>query len=91
MSVQQHLHNLQPPVERSQVQGGLELVVAHGGVGELLQEDLHHLGVAVLRRAVQRRLVVVVLGGGGGRGSERPTCQNGESGAAPCLAQTIEV
>lgn len=64
MSVQQHLHNLQPPVERSQVQGGLELVVAHGGVGELLQEDLHHLGVAVLRRAVQRRLVVVVLGGG---------------------------
>jgi len=63
VSVQQHLHNLQPPVERSQVQGGLELVVAHGGVGELLQEDLHHLGVAVLRRAVQRRLVVVVLGG----------------------------
>lgn len=63
MSVQQHLHNLQPPVESSQVQGGLKLVVTHGGVGELLQEDLHHLGVAVLRGAVQCCLVVIVLGG----------------------------
>lgn len=59
--VEEHLHHLQPPVERSQVQGGLELVVAHCGVCELLQEDLYHLRVAVLRCAMQGRLVVIVL------------------------------
>lgn len=69
MGVQEHLDHFQPPVERGQVQGGLELVVAHGGVGELLQQHLHHLGVAVLGRAVQRRLVVVVLRGTSGRAS----------------------
>lgn len=62
MGVQKHLHDFQPPVERGQVQRSLKLVIAHGGVGQLLQKDLHHLGVAVLRGAVQRRLVVVVLG-----------------------------
>lgn len=34
--VEEHLHHLQPPVECSQVQRRLKLVVAHGGVSQLL-------------------------------------------------------
>lgn len=82
MSVQEHLHDFQPPVERCQVQGCLELVVAHGGVGQLLQQHLHHLRVAVLRGAVQRRLVVVVLGG--------EKCQRVTTGRAEPLRASLK-
>lgn len=36
VGVEEHLHHLQPPVECGQVQRRLELVVAHGGVSQLL-------------------------------------------------------
>ncbi len=61
MSAEQKFDHLQPAVVRSQVEWRLKLVVAHGGVGQLLQQQLHHLRVSVLSRTVQRRLVVVVL------------------------------
>ena len=61
VGVEEKLDHLQAPVQSCQVQGRLELVVAHGGVGQLLQQEAHDLGVPVLRGAVQRGLVVVVL------------------------------
>lgn len=61
MSAEQKFDHLQPAVERSQVEWRLKLVVAHGGVGQLLQQQLHHQRVSVLSRTVQRCLVVVVL------------------------------
>lgn len=58
--------DLQPSIQRRQVQRRLLLAVSHGGVGQLLQQHRHHLSVSVLGRTVKRRLPFMVLHGGDG-------------------------
>lgn len=58
---EQKLDYLQASIQCRQVQRRLELVIPHGGVRQLLQQQPHHLRVAVLSGTVQRRLVVIVL------------------------------
>lgn len=53
--------DLQPSVERGQVQGRLLPAVSHGGVGQLVEQHGDHIRVAVLGCAVERRLLLVVL------------------------------
>lgn len=61
VGAEQQLDDLQASVECSQVQRSLKLVVSHGGVGQLLQQQPHHVGVTILGSTVQWRLVVIVL------------------------------
>lgn len=58
---EQQLDYLQSAVQCSQVQWSLKLVVPHGGVCQLLQQQPHHLGVAILGGTVQRCLIVIIL------------------------------
>lgn len=53
--------DLQPPIQRRQVQGGLLLAVSHGWVSQLLQQHCHHVSVSILGGAVQSRLPLMVL------------------------------
>lgn len=61
VSTEQQPDDLQAAIQCRQVQRSLKLVVPHGGVGQLLQQQPHYLGVAVLGSTVQRRLIVVIL------------------------------
>lgn len=65
--------DLQPSIQRRQVQRRLLLAVSHGGVGQLLQQHRHHLSVSVLGRTVKRRLPFMVLHGSDGKGGEKKT------------------
>lgn len=58
---EQQLDHLEAAVQRSQVQGSLKLVVPHGGVRQLLQQNPHHPSMAVLGSTVQRRFIGIVL------------------------------
>lgn len=53
--------DLQPSVERGQVQGRLLPAISHGGVGQLVEQHGDHIGVAVLGCTVKRRLLLMVL------------------------------
>lgn len=53
--------DLQPPIQRCQVQRGLLLTVSHGWVSQLLQQHCHHISVSVLGGAVKSRLPLMVL------------------------------
>lgn len=53
--------DLQPPIQRRQVQRGLLLAVSHGWVSQLLQQHRHHLSVSVLGGTVKSRLPLMVL------------------------------
>lgn len=57
----QHLHRVDAPVLRRQVQRRLRLQVLHGGVSAAHQEELRRLRVAILRRTVQGCLATLVL------------------------------
>lgn len=54
--------DLQPSVERGQVQGRLLPAVSHGGVGQLVEQHRNHVRVAILGCTVKRRLLLMVLG-----------------------------
>lgn len=53
--------DLQPSVERGQVQGRLLPAVSHGGVGQLVEQHRNHIRVAILGCTVKRRLLLMVL------------------------------
>lgn len=53
--------DLQPSVERGQVQGRLLPAVSHGGVGQLVEQHRNHVRVAILGCTVKRRLLLMVL------------------------------
>lgn len=61
VGTEQQLDDLQAAVQCGQVQRSLELIVPHGGVCQLLKQQPHHLGVAILGGTVQWRFVVIVL------------------------------
>lgn len=55
------LTDLQSPIQRRQIQGGLLLAVSHRWISQLLQQHCHHISVSVLGGAVKGRLPLMVL------------------------------
>lgn len=56
-----HLTDLQPSIQRCQVQRCFLLAVSHGGVSQLVKQHWNYIGVSVLRCTVQRRFLLMVL------------------------------
>lgn len=61
VGTKQQLDYLQAAIQRSEIQRSLKLIVPHGGVCQLLKQNPHHPGVAILSGTVQRCLIVIVL------------------------------